>query len=71
MREAMRTPTPLVAQPPLALERFNLDAHPDGLLMRLCGTLQRLRGQLDALERCIEAIPPLTAEGRKMKALSL
>ena len=60
------TPRPL-----LTLERFDLDDHPDGLLMRLGGRLQRLRGQIEALERAIACIPAVTVEGRRMKELAL
>jgi hypothetical protein len=59
------------SRPSLTLERFDLDVHPDGLLMRLCGSLQRLRGQLEALERAIECIPAVTIEGRRLKELTL
>ena len=48
-----------------------LDGHPDRDLLRLCACLARMRGQLEALERCIEAIPAHTAEGRRMKELTL
>ena len=61
----------ITARAPLTLERFNLDDHPDGLLMRLCAALQRLRGQLQALERAIECIPAVTVEGRRMKEMVL
>ena len=50
---------------------IDIDSHADRDLLRLCSCLARLRGQLEALERCIEAIPAYTAEARKMKALSL
>jgi transposase len=71
MSQANFRTTPGGTQPPLRLERFDLDAHPDGVLMRLCLQLERLRGQLEALERAIAAIPAVTTEGRRLKALTL
>ena len=72
MSQAASTPTPPADRPPpLKLDRFDLDNHADGMLMRLCGCLGRMRGQLEALERAIEAIPAATIEGRRMKAMSL
>ncbi len=59
------------SRPKLAINRLNLDDHPDGLLMRLCAHLGRLRAQLEALERAIECIPAVTVEGRRMKECSL
>ena len=71
MREATHNTTSGGRVLPLTLERFDLDSHPDGLLLRLCSNLQRLRGQSEALERCIEAIAAVSPEGRRMKAMVL
>ena len=48
-----------------------LDGHPDRDLLLFCACLVRMRGQLEALERAIACIPAITAEGRKMKAITL
>ena len=50
---------------------IDLDAHPDGLLLRLCACLGRMRTAIDELEAAIARTPALTIEGRRMKEMSL
>ena len=57
--------------PPPPPDLIVLDGHPDRDLMLFCSCLVRMRGQLEALERAIVCIPAVTAEGSRMKALSL
>jgi hypothetical protein len=52
-------------------EPIDLDAHPDGLLLRLCACLGRMRTAIEDLEAAIARTPALTIDGRKMKAMSL
>ena len=71
MSEAIFKPTPGGRVPSFKPDIIDIDGHVDRDLLKLCACLVRMRGQLEALERCIEAIPAHTAEARKMKALSL
>ena len=71
MSEATFKTTSGCTRPPLTPDLIDLDDHPDADLLRLCSYLARLRGQLEALERCIEAIPAVSPEGRRFKEMSL
>ena len=50
---------------------IDLERHADRDLLLFCACLVRMRGQLDALERAIACIPAVTAEGRRMKEMTL
>jgi hypothetical protein len=50
---------------------IDLDAHPDGLLLRLCACLGRMRTAIDELEAAIARTPALTMDGRRMKEMTL
>jgi hypothetical protein len=52
-------------------ELIDLDAHPDGDLLRLCSCLGRMRTATVALLDAIERTPAVTLDGRRMKALTL
>jgi hypothetical protein len=56
---------------PITLERFDLNTHPDSLLLRLCACLCRMRDAVAALEAVIVRTPPLTPDGARMKELTL
>ncbi len=56
---------------PLPITPIDLDAHPDGLLLRLCACLGRMRTAIEDLEAAIARTPALTIDGRRMKELSL
>ena len=71
MSEATYRSTPGGTQPSFKPDIIVLDDHPDRDLLLFCACLARMRGQLEALERCIQAIPAVTIDGRKMKALTL
>ena len=74
MREAVHeTNTPRATTPTADVfrELIDLDAHPDGLLLRLCACLGRTRSALTQLEDAIAHTPALTIDGRRMKAMSL
>ena len=71
MSQAAFKSTPGGTQPPFTPDIIDLDSHADRDLLRLCSCLVRMRGQLEALERCIEAVPAHTAEGRRFKEMSL
>jgi hypothetical protein len=67
MSEATSRTTTLRARMPV----IDLHAHPDGLLLRLCDCLGRMRTAIDELEAAIARTPALTVDGRRMKELSL
>ena len=71
MSQASFKSTPSGAQPSSMLERIDLDAHPDRDLLRLCNVLVKMRGQLEALERAVDAMAVVTPEGRRFKELTL
>jgi hypothetical protein len=50
---------------------IDVDAHPDGLLLRLCACLGRMRTAIEDLEAAIARTPAVTIDGRKMKAMTL
>jgi hypothetical protein len=50
---------------------IDLDAHPDGLLLRLCACAGRMRTAIEDLEAAIARTPALTIDGRRMKAMTL
>jgi hypothetical protein len=52
-------------------ELIDLDAHPDGDLLRLCASLGRMRTATVALEDAIEHTAAFTIEGRRMKEMTL
>jgi hypothetical protein len=52
-------------------ELVDLDAHPDGDLLRLCSALAKTRTATVALEDAIERTPAVTLDGRRMKELTL
>jgi hypothetical protein len=51
-------------------ELIDLDAHPDGDLLRLCACLGRMRTATVALLDAIERTPAVTLDGRRMKELT-
>jgi hypothetical protein len=55
----------------LPIRPIDLDAHPDGLLLRLCACLGRMRTAIEELEAAIARTPALTIDGRRMKELTL
>jgi hypothetical protein len=55
----------------MRLPPIDLDAHPDGLLLRLCACLGRMRTAIDELEAAIARTPALTMDGRRMKEMTL
>jgi hypothetical protein len=67
MSEATSRTTTLRARMPV----IDLDAHPDGLLLRLCACLGRMRTAIEDLEAAIARTPALTIDGRRMKELTL
>ncbi len=71
MSEATSNISPGVARPPFSPEIIDLDRHPDGVLLRLCATLERLRNVTEDLERVAAALPTRTMLGRRMKELTL
>jgi hypothetical protein len=50
---------------------IDLNAHPDGALLRVCAALERLRAITDEMEQIAASIPAQTPFGRKMKAMAL
>jgi hypothetical protein len=50
---------------------IDIDAHPDGLLLRLCACLGRMRTAIEDLEAAIARTPALTIDGRRMKEMTL
>ena len=54
-----------------SFEPIDLDAHPDGLLLRLCACLGRMRMAIEDLEAAIARTPALTIDGRRMKEMTL
>lgn len=71
MPEATHNATPGGTQPPLTPDLVDLNAHPDGALMRLCVGLERLRAIADEIEQIVAGIPARTPLGRKMKEVAL
>lgn len=71
MSEATSTNTPDGSELPLTLDLIDLNAHPDGALMRLCVGLERLRAIADEIEQIVAGIPARTPFGRKMKGMVL
>jgi hypothetical protein len=55
----------------MRLPPIDLDAHPDGLLLRLCVCLGRMRTAIEELEAAIARTPALTIDGRRMKEMTL
>jgi hypothetical protein len=50
---------------------IDLDAHPDGLLLRMCACLGRMRTAGEELEAAIARTPALTTDGRRIKEMTL
>jgi hypothetical protein len=71
MQEATLKTTPGGRPPPFSLQVIDLDAHPDGLLLRLCACAGRMRTAIEDLEAAIARTPALTIEGRRMKEMTL
>jgi hypothetical protein len=56
----------------LSFDRLvSLDGHADEDLIRLCMCLSRLRGHVDALQALIVEMPAKTADGERMKSLTV
>ncbi len=53
------------------LEIIDLDAHPDGALLRVCAGLERLRAIAEEMERIAARLPASTMLGRRMKEMTL
>jgi hypothetical protein len=71
MPQATSNTTPGGKPPPFPLRPIDLDAHPDGLLLRLCACLGRMRTAIEDLETAIARTPALTIDGRRMKEMTL
>jgi hypothetical protein len=71
MSEAISKTTLGGSPPPFPLQLLDLDAHPDGLLLRLCACLGRMRTAIEDLETAIARTPALTIDGRRMKEMTL
>jgi hypothetical protein len=56
---------------PPPLELVDLDAHPDGALLRVCASLERLRVIAEEMERVAASLPARTMLGRRMKEMAL
>ena len=48
---------------------IDLDAHPDGTLLRLCRLVSHLRAHAAELEKVVASLPAITAEGKVVKKL--
>ena len=71
MSEATSNTIPRGSRPPFTPEVIDLDAHPDGALLRLCAGLERLRAIADEIEQIVAGIPARTVLGRRLRKLAL
>ncbi len=67
----MAEPANTISRADVRLPPIDLDAHPDGLLLRLCACLGRMRTAIEEMEAAIARTPALTIDGRRMKEMTL